>query len=63
MKLPLPLRHVHPHLMTDPTHHPKRHPDRISRFATVHFSDTDTHTDRLTDGIGDSSIQLVLTLY
>jgi len=29
-----------------PTQRPKRHPDPISRFATVHFPDqqTDTHT-------------------
>jgi len=32
------------HHSTDPTHHPKRHPDRIRRFAIIHFQDT--HTDR-----------------
>ena len=38
-------------MMTDPTHHPKRHPDPNSRFATVHFPDrqTERHTDRQTD--------------
>ena len=29
---------------TDPTYHPKLHPDTISRFATVHFADRPTHT-------------------
>ena len=51
-KLLLPLRWSTPHLMhlpsTDPTHHPKWHPDPISRFATVHFpgwqTDQPTHT-------------------
>ena len=40
------IEYTHP--STDPTHHPKRHPDRISRFATVHFLDTqtDTQTDK-----------------
>jgi len=37
--------------MTDSTYHPKRHPDPISRFATVHFPDTHTET-----GISDRSI-------
>jgi len=51
-KLPLSLRRSLPHLIhhpsTDLTHHPKRHPDPISRFATVHPPDrhTDTPTDR-----------------
>jgi len=35
--------------MTDLTHHSKQHPDPISRFATVHFPDTQTQTDRPTD--------------
>ena len=30
------------------THHPKRHPDPISRFATIQFADRPT--DRQTDG-------------
>ena len=38
---------------TDPTHRPKRHPDPLSHFATIQFSDThrqtDTHTDTQTD--------------
>jgi len=52
-KLPLPLRrspplsHIYTHPSTDPTHHPKRPPDPLSRFATVHFSDIET--DRETD--------------
>ena len=55
LKLPLPFVNHHPHLIhhrsTDPTHHPKRHPDPISRFATVHFwtdgpTGTQTQTDR-----------------
>jgi len=38
----------------DPTHHPKRHPDPISRFARTHFPDR--QTDRPTHGISDRSI-------
>jgi len=34
-------RLIHPSL--DPTHHRKRHPDPISRFATIHFPDTQTN--------------------
>jgi len=51
--------------LIDPTYHPKWHLDPISHFATVHFLDTDrhTHTERLTDGIGDRSIPIMLTLY
>ena len=37
-------------VMTDPTHHPKRHPDPLSHFATVHFA------DRLTDGLGGDKL-------
>ena len=53
--------HLYTHPSTDPTLHPKRHPDPISRFATVHFPDrqTDTHTDRHVDGLGDSSMNKV----
>jgi len=51
---------------TDPTHHPKRHPDPVCRFATIHFPDTDTETDRHTDrptyGLDDSSIPWALML-
>jgi len=45
------------------THHPKRHPDPLSCFATVHFPD-DTHTDthRPIDGLRDRSVRWVLTL-
>ena len=39
---------------TDPTHHPKWHPDPISRFATVH--PPDRQTDRPTDGLADRSV-------
>jgi len=53
LKLPLPLRRLPPHLihtfLDHPSHHPKRHPDPISRFATVHFPDTHRQTDRPTD--------------
>jgi len=44
--------------MTNPTYHPKRHPDPVSRFAIIHPSDrqTDRRTDRPTDGLGDRSI-------
>jgi len=37
-----------PHLWTQPTHHPKRHPDPISRFSTMHLTDrpTDRHWSR-----------------
>jgi len=48
-KLPL-IFDDHP-LSTDPTHHAKRHPDPISRFATEHFPDT--HTDQQTDRQND----------
>jgi len=57
-KLPLPFddNHLHIHQSFDrPTHHPKRRPDPLSRFATVHFLDNQTDrqmvrlTDRLTD--------------
>ena len=37
------------HPSTDPTHNPKRHPDPISRFATVHYPDTQRQTDQPTD--------------
>jgi len=36
------------------THHSERHPDPISRFATVH--PPDRPTDRPTDGIVDNSV-------
>ena len=41
-----PISYTHP--STDFTHHPKRHPDPISPFATVHLAvrQTDTQTDR-----------------
>ena len=46
-KLPFTLRQSPPPLMhrssADPTHHRKRHSDPISRFATVHFPDRQTH--------------------
>jgi len=49
---------------TDPTHHhPKRHPDPISRFATVHFQTDRQDTYIPTDGLGDRSTPLALTLY
>ena len=48
---PFPFGHVDPRLIhpssTNPNHHPKWHPDPISRFATVHFPDR--HTHRLTE--------------
>ena len=50
---------------TDPPHHPKRHLEPFSHFATVHFQDrqTDRHTHRPTDGLGDrSTTPLALTL-
>jgi len=36
------------HHSTDPTYHPRRHPDPISHFATVHLPDRQTNrsTDR-----------------
>jgi len=47
-KLPFPLRRSPPPSNTHipRRHHPKRHPDPISRFATVglHFPDRETHT-------------------
>jgi len=39
----------------DPTNHPKRHPDPISRLPQYTFQ-TDQHTHRLTDGLGDRSV-------
>ena len=50
-RLPLPLRQLSPlsnntHPSTDPTHHPKQHLDPVSHFATVHFLDIHTQTDR-----------------
>jgi len=49
---------------TDPTHHPKRHLDPISRFATVHFPNSHTQrpTERPTNGMGYRSTPLVLML-
>jgi len=66
---PFPFDDKHPiyytHPSTDPTHHPKRHRDAISRCATIYFPDqqTDRHTDRPSDGIDDSSTPLALMLY
>jgi len=55
-KTSLPFRKPGPHRIhlypsTDSTHHPKWHPDPISRFATVHTANkpTDRQTDRQTD--------------
>ena len=31
-----------------PTHNPKQHPDLISRFTAIHFTDTQTDTHRQT---------------
>jgi len=46
-KLPLPFGDLQLHLIhpfsTDPTLHPERHPDPISRFITVHHLDKQTH--------------------
>ena len=38
-----PIYYTHP--STDLTHHPKRHPDPISRFASVHFPDRHRQTE------------------
>jgi len=59
----LDLRLIHPSLYV-PTHYPKRHLDPFSRFATVHFPDrqTDRHTHRWTDVLGDRSVRLPRTL-
>jgi len=38
-----PVNDHHPHII-HPTHHPKRHPDTFSRFATVHCKQTDRQT-------------------
>jgi len=35
--------------MTDPTHHPKQHPDPISVFHNSPNGETDRTTDRKTD--------------
>jgi len=62
-KPPLPLGHVeHTHPSTDrPTHHPKRHSNPISRFATVHPADRPT--DRPTDGEIDRHMGLATCLH
>jgi len=39
-----PIYYTHP--LTDLTHHPERHPYPFSHFATVHFPDIQTQTDR-----------------
>jgi len=48
-----------PHPWTQPTHHCKRHTDQISRFPTMHRTDTQTNrsTDRQrpTNGLGDKT--------
>jgi len=44
----------------DPTHHPKQHPDPISRFATINFTDFQTDRQRLTDGPGECSVTRAL---
>jgi len=56
--LTISTRFKYTHPSTGPTHHPKRHPDPISRFATVHPPDRQTNrqTDRPTDGLGDRSV-------
>ena len=41
------------HTKPNPTHHPKRHPDPISRFATIHMR-------RPTDGPSECSVTLAL---
>jgi len=38
-----------PHHRIQPTHHPKRHPDPIIRFFTIHPLDTRTQTEGDTD--------------
>ena len=47
-KLPFPFDNHHRNLIhpskPDPSHHPKRHLDPISHFATIHLLDTHTHT-------------------
>jgi len=40
-----------PHPWTQPTHHPKRHPDSVNHFSTIHG--TNWQTDRLTNGLTD----------
>jgi len=54
-KLPLYMVRTLPHLhgspWTQPTHHPKWHPDPISHFSTIQY----TQKDRPTDKIGDIS--------
>ena len=47
LSLPRSPPHLITHPSTDPTHHPKRSRGPISRFATIHF--LDTQTDRQTD--------------
>ena len=44
------------HPSTDLTHHPKQHPDSLSRLATIHF------LNRQTYGIGKSPVPITLTL-
>ena len=60
---PFPFDDLHSYLIhpssTDPTHHPKRDPYPISRFATVHPPDrptSDRQTDRPKHGIGSTQV-------
>jgi len=54
-----------PHLWTWPTYHPKQHPDPISRFSTIYWTDRLTHreTDRQTDGLGDITCTSICLCY
>jgi len=46
-----------PYPWTQPIHHPKRHPDPISCFSTIHWTNRPTgrQTDRPTDGPCDKT--------
>jgi len=48
-----------PHPQTKPTHQPKQYPDAISRFSTIHWTDSmidrDREINRPTDGPGDKT--------
>jgi len=50
-----------PHPWAHPTFHAKPHPYPISHFATMHWTDTHTHTNRWLEGTFDN--YRLLTLY
>jgi len=56
---PFPFDDHHPH-STEPTHHPKRHPDPVSRLSTVHSPDRPTETRDWPQVCTKSRLRLIL---